>query len=92
MVIKSNKQWRHFKTRAEVPADILESQFDWLDAEDTLDGFIHYKRQWYHLAEFCVAPESLAPWEGYHADSYFSGLVLNQSRDGEEYQIGRYMT
>lgn len=29
-------------------------------------------------------------WDGYASDSYFSGVLIKLSRDGEEYMVGTY--
>jgi hypothetical protein len=88
--IKSDKKWKNFKTRDEVPKQVLSRQFDWLDEDSGYDGFINYKGHWYHLSEF-MRGGGMADWDGYHGDSYFSGVVIKVSGDGEQYKIGDYM-
>jgi hypothetical protein len=94
MKIKTNRRWREFKLREDVPSKILKSQFDWTDKDHALycdysDGFIEYHGCWYHLSQFVRsgAPEG---WQGAHGDSFFSGVVIRLSSDGERYQIGTY--
>ena len=89
MHITTNHQWRDFTYRTDVPAHVLTDQFDWLDSE-TSDGFFQYRGCWYHLTEFTVAPASLTPWDGYKGDSYSSGILIQVSRDGEQYRIATY--
>tara|TARA_R110000824_G_scaffold46611_1_gene133640 strand:- start:137 stop:502 length:366 start_codon:yes stop_codon:yes gene_type:complete len=103
--IVTNGHERHFLYRDEVPASILESQFDWLD-EDTFDGFIFYRKTWYHLGDFMrfqgtawiASPQAGSKstevnsdqWDGYHGDSFFSGVLVKISDDCETYKIGTY--
>lgn len=37
------------------------------------------------------ADSSFSGWDGYHSDSYFSGIVIKLSPDGEQYQVGTYI-
>jgi len=98
MKIRTNRQWREFKLREDVPKKILASEFDWTNKDHALhcdysDGFIHYKGCWYHLSQFerlGGGPLTSAGWTGGHADSFFSGVVIKLSSDGEQYQIGTY--
>lgn len=84
LTITSDHKWKQFKCRHEVPKAILTGQFDYLD-EDA-DGFINYRGHWYHTSCFMSGgPEG---WHGYHGDSYYSGVVIKLSQDGEEYMIG----
>ena len=94
VTIKTNHQWRDLVYRQDVPADVLSSQFDYQDAEETLDGFFHYRGHWYHLDQFMRIDgmPSLAGWDGYASDSYFSGVVIKLSKDGEQVQLGTYMS
>jgi hypothetical protein len=34
----------------------------------------------------------LKDWDGYQSDSYFSGVVIKISPDGEQYKIGTYFS
>ena len=96
--IITNNHERSFLYRSDVPADILESQFDYLDA-DTFDGFIQYRGHWYHTSCFMRFgyPFNQMPlwtheqgWHGYSSDSFFSGVLIKLSDDGETYQIATY--
>lgn len=93
--VRTNRQWRAFKYRHEVPAKILASQFDWTNEAhekdgDYSDGFIEYRGCWYHLADFVRG--GIPGWDGAHGDSFFSGVVIRLSKDGEAYQIGTYFS
>ena len=87
--VKTDLREKHFRYRYEVPASILERWFDWLD-EDSDDGFFCYRGTWYHLSQFISANDN--GWQGYHSDSYFSGVVLRLSPDGETYIVGTYIS
>jgi hypothetical protein len=97
MKIITNHNWRQFNYRDEVPADVLESQFDWMKddkgdwpTDDYVDGFFCYRGHWYHLSEFMrsACPEG---WHGGKADSFFSGVAIKLSDDGEEFQVATYI-
>jgi len=93
--IITNNHERSFLYRSEVPTDILESQFDYLDA-DTFVGFIHYRGHWYHTSCFMRFgyPGSVPfqGWHGYSSDSFYSGVLIKISDDGETYQIATYIS
>jgi hypothetical protein len=94
--IKTNRNWRPFVYRADVPAAVLADQFSHLDEEDSLEGFFQYKGWWYHLSDFMRLEVGLAVvlpgWDGYSSDSYFSGVVIKVSKDGDRYRVGTYST
>jgi hypothetical protein len=96
VTIKSDLREKPFKYRDEVPKKVLASQFDYLDEEDSSDGFIHYRGSWYHLSDFMrlegSGPITKAGWAGYHADSFFSGTLIGLSDDGETYIVGSYFS
>lgn len=39
-----------------------------------------------------IKTDKKSGWDGYHGDSYFSGIVIKLSPDGEQYQVGKYIT
>lgn len=93
ITIKTDRKWKKFKYRHEVPAHILERQFDYLTEDDETDGFFEYRECWYHTSEFMHVLKDMTPlegWDGYKNDSFFSGVVIKLSRDGEEYQVGTF--
>ena len=94
MKIVTNRAWREFKGGWEVPASVLERWFDWLDdASEIADGFIHYKRTWYHISQFehRAFEGELKGWHGVHCDSYSTGVLIRLSGDGEQYQIATFL-
>lgn len=94
LTVKTDRKWRNFKYGYEVPKSVLTSQFDYLEDDAAGGGFIHYRRRWYHLSDFMVPSEgnplkSLG-WQGYLNDTYFSGVAIEVSRDGEQYRIATF--
>ena len=91
--IVTNNRWRDFVYRHDVPVKILASQFDWTNEAheehgDYSDGFIEYRGIWYHLGDFMRG--GVESWTGSHGDSFFSGVLIRLSEDGEQYQIATY--
>ncbi len=99
----TNNNWRNFKYGHEVPDSILKD-YDWLSEDESLNGWIHYRNEWYHVAQFMRCEDwstqhfarkdgdKVEQWHAYSADTYFSGLIIRISDDGEQYQIGRYFS
>jgi len=87
--ITTDNKWKPFKYGYEVPEKVLKEDFDWMDDEKT-DGFINYRKCWYHISEFMVVPKekSVDGWQAISPDSVFSAVLLQVSNDGEEYKIG----
>ena len=91
VTVITDRKWKQFKYRSDVPAKVLADRFDWLD-DEIEDGFFCYRGYWHHTSEFMsvTGMVDLAGWHGYSSDSYFSGVLIKLSRDGEEYMVGRY--
>lgn len=83
--IRTNRQWREFKDRYEVPKKILDSELDWCSSET---GFFKYLGTWYHTSMFMRG--GAEGWHGSHADSAFSGVLIKLSSDGEMFQVARF--
>ncbi len=96
LVIKTNNHWRDFYYRCDVPADVLADQFSWTLEDhdkhgDYSDGFLCYRGIWYHTADFVLGGIVQGDkWDGAHGDSYFSGVLICVSEDGDQYQIATY--
>ena len=90
MEIKTNNHERQFAYRYEVPPAVLADEFAYQNPEDSIDGFFNYRGHWYHLDEFVNCGEDLQElgWHGIATDSYFSGVVISVSSDGETYRVG----
>jgi hypothetical protein len=82
MEIKTNNQYRYITYFCELSSKV-QAEFDYLNPEDDDDQsrhFVAYRGQWYDLSEFlrCEGKE-LSEWDGYSADSYFSGVLCKYS-------------
>ena len=89
MRIKTDHKMHAFRYGDEVPSAILANQFSHLSEDDAPDGFLRYRKHWYHLSDF--APDDRLAglgWQGMHADSFSSGVVISVAQDCETYCIG----
>lgn len=88
-IITDNK-YKPFKYSYEVPKRVLE------DYEDESYGFILYRKRWYHLSNFMRIDENnpfhVLGYDGYLSDSFFSGVLIKLSRDGEAYKIATFIS
>ena len=90
--VTTDRKWKPFQSRYEVPKRVLESQFDYLD-EDASDMYFKYGRTWYHTSQFERIPSSsdaLSGWDGLLAESWSSGVLIKLSPDAEQYQVGYF--
>ncbi len=93
VAIKTDRRWREFVYRHEVPENVLQSEFDHLP--DEYDGFFQYRRWWFHVSDFIRIPpdeNDLKGWHGYAPDSFFSGVLIKISDDGEAFRVGTYIS
>jgi hypothetical protein len=93
LTIKTDRKWRQFQYRHDVPDKVLQSEFDHLPEE--FDGFFKYRRWWFHVSDFIRIPleaSELKGWHGYAPDSFFSGVLIKVSEDGELFQVATYCT
>ena len=100
MKVITNNNWRNFCYRDEVPEKVLQNDFDWTKDDfiqygDYADGFFQYKGTWYHIDEFMansypfngVPLDCQKNWDAFYSDTFFSGVAIKISDDGEQYQI-----
>lgn len=98
MKIISDKKWHNFLYGYEVPKKIINSFFDYLSADEIDSGsFLKYKDRYYYMGEFQTTSglstdAFMKNWDGYASDSFFSGVLIKISQDGEQYKIGRYIS
>ena len=93
--IITDHKWKRFKYRNEVPEKVLSSDFDYQDPEDVIDGFFKYRKNWYHLDGFMILGVNHPFPNGYHGymnDSFFSGVLIELSNDGEEYRVATFIS
>jgi len=69
-----------------------KQDLDWIE-EETARVF-RYRGNVYSLDEFMAIPNGAFPtkWHGYHSDSFFSGILIEVSEDGEQYRVGTYIS
>ena len=93
MNIKTDHKWKNFLYGYEL-TEKEKSEFDYLTTEQIDFGsFIRYKGRVYDTGEFMRVSDQmggLLGWHGYSSDSFFSGVVIKVSDDGEQYMIGAY--
>lgn len=100
--IKTDHKWKQFKYGYDVEKRKDYKDYDWMDENDKGDGWIIYHRRLhhiyhrrlYHISDFVLIENENIPefsgWNGYHSDSFFSGVLIKVSQDGEQYKIGTY--
>jgi hypothetical protein len=77
-----------------------QSEFDWIEPEqrEFTSDFVRYRGEVYKLSEFQSCPIEMTSnegpmkgWEGYSADSYFSGILIRfADSDCEQVIMGSY--
>tara|TARA_R100001224_G_scaffold21774_1_gene10859 strand:+ start:716 stop:1003 length:288 start_codon:yes stop_codon:yes gene_type:complete len=94
MIITTNNHRREFLTRFDVPSEVLEGDYDYLDEND-VDGFFRYCGQWYHVSEFLKTEEGgcldRLNWHGYSGQAAFFGVVIRIHDDGESFTVGSFL-
>ena len=91
--IISNHHWHNFLYGYEL-TEKEKLDFDYMD-EDTIssNSFLRYRNCVYALSDFmCGNENDLKGWHGYTAELWFSGTLIKVSDDGEQYQIGTYVS
>lgn len=95
VTIKSDKKWRNLIYGYELPKK-WRKEFDYLtDEEFETRNFAKYRGWYYDINEFSAINDRMGyaefkGWDGIVSDSYFSGVVIKLSSDGEQYKIGRF--
>ena len=92
MKVRTDHKWKSLKYGYELPKN-QRKQFNYLsDEEFDTHNFVKYRRSYYDVNEFMAIPNrsssDLGAWDGYHGETYFSGIVIKLSSDGERYKIG----
>lgn len=94
--IRTNRQPRETVRWYELTAK-ERAEFDYLDTEERQSDaeFVRYKGWTYDLAEFMRVPpgaDEMAKWDGYHGDSYFSGVLVKWVDDNERVIMATYFS
>jgi hypothetical protein len=96
--IKTDRKWKDFIYGYQL-TEKEKNDLDyrkWDDPEDDCRSmsFFRYHGNIYDLGEIMrLDDKTLFPgWHGYSSDTYFSGIVIKVSNDGERYQVGYYFS
>lgn len=92
--ITGDNKWHDFKYGYELPKK-CRKEFNWMtDEEYDTSNFVKYRNRIYSLDEFMLPPKDLKEigWDGIYSDSYFSGVLIKVSSDGEQYKVGSYIS
>jgi hypothetical protein len=87
-----------------VPRDVVDAceltaeerrEFDYIDWPAVGRGeesasFVRYRGELYDLGEFMLS--SVPGWDGFRADTFFSGLVVRYCDDHERVVVGLYFS
>lgn len=90
MKVRTDHKWKLLKYGYELSKK-QRKQFDYLsDEEFDTHNFVKYRNSYYDVNEFMRVPKhsDMPGWDGYHGETYFSGIVIKLSSDGERYKIG----
>ena len=92
LTIITNNQYRNLMYGYELTKE-EQKEFDYLDdIEDST--YFKYKGQIYSLDNFMRIEnhpdKEFSSYDGYHSDSYFSGVLIKLSDCGEAVKVARY--
>ena len=97
MTVKTNNQPRALKCLFDFTLEkqeLIKKTFDWLDDIESTCSFFEYRGWIYHLEDFLDATTSsddvTQGWDGYAADSYFSGTLVKLCSDPDYVVVGRW--
>ena len=96
--IVTNGHERELLTVAEIPSDIVASEFDYLSDDDYSPRFAYAYGEWWDVfdTEYTGAAlwpahmRALADWHGYVALTYGSGVAFRMSDDHERVTVARF--
>ena len=93
--IITDHKWKNFLYGYELTKK-EKKDFDWMDPEDLeTSNFFRYRGSVYSTQDFMRienGPDDFRGWDGYSSDSFFSGVLIKLSEDGEQYQVALYMS
>ena len=76
-------------------SDKEKKEFDYLDQEELDTGdFVRYKGTVYHIGQFLHYgfKHNGITWDGYHGDTFFSGILIKLVNNCEQVIMARYYT
>lgn len=92
ITIKSNGHARDLLNWGDL-SEKERAEFDYLETDDEQWSaeFFRYRGSLYCTDMFTrVHDQFVEPWEGYHADTYFSGVLIYYTDDHDGVFVGRY--
>ena len=97
-IVTTNNQPRELKCLYEFPLvrqQQIRSDFDWMEDLENTCGFFEYRGCIYHLVNFWrvnAGTDGVTQgWDGYEADTYFSGTLVKLCSDPDYVIVGRYV-
>lgn len=97
--IKTNNQPRELKCLFEFSPQQqqrIRSDFDWMQDIETTQGFFEYRGTIHHLENFlrvnAGTDDVTQGWDGYEADTYFSGTLVRLTSDSDHVVVGSYFS
>jgi hypothetical protein len=95
--IKTNNQPRELKCLADFSLERqqeIRSEFGWMEDIETTQGFFEYRATVHHLENFlrvnAGTDDATQGWDGYEADTYFSGTLVRLCSDSDFVIVGSY--
>lgn len=80
----------------DMPESIQQTEFDYVTDElgKHSPRFFKYRGEWYDAQEFmvCRGIEAFEGWHGYQSDSFFSGILIKLTEDGEQVIPALYLS
>lgn len=93
ITVKTDNKWRNLRYGYELPKK-QRKEFNYLnDEEFETRNFAKYRGNYYDIGEFTTTSNMSmfkGIWDGYMSDSYFSGVLIKLSSDGERYKVGMF--
>lgn len=90
MNITTNNQYREFIYWQDL-SEKEQKDFDWIkEQEQEEHTFFRYKGRIYSLSEFLFCTNTPPGWSSYSNDTYFSGIVIAISEDGDSVKCGTW--
>ena len=93
MKIITDHKWRDIVLGQDLTKK-QRKEFDYITDEDfDYSGFVKYRGVIYDIGEFMFT--DWADWhdyDGYMSDSFFSGVLIKLSEDGEQCKIATYLS
>lgn len=94
MLVTSNFQYCDILFSHDIPPSVLDNEFDYHSPEDRVGAlFFEYKGDYYCLDQFMKTDDKKMKdrgWDGYHTDSYFSGVLVRLDLENDKVKVATY--